>query len=174
MGGNATIPLGHGSYMQEIMQSSPGFNDVTLLKLAREIAMDIRPLEDLLASLEISAENWGIIQSLPTFQTYLRGAVEEWQSATNTQERVRLKSLSFVEEALPEFFARAHDPKESLAAKTEVLKAVAKFAGVGGMADAAVSGEKLTVTINLGADNQLKIERDVTPRGNDYIEGEAL
>lgn len=144
-----------------------------LLRLAREIAMDMRPLEDILTLQGIPQSDWEGIQSLPAFQNYVRGAIEEWQSATNTSERVRLKSLSFVEEALPEFFARAHDPRESLPAKVEVLKTIARFAGVGGSVDSAISGEKFTVTINLGADQQLKIERDITPRGNDTIDGEA-
>lgn len=145
-------------------------NDVMMLKIAREIAMDIQSVEDILKNHEINEDQWEEIQQNPRFKGYLRGAVEEWQSATNTAERVKLKSMAFVEEALPEFFARAHDPKEPLAAKTEVLKTIAKFAGVGGNVDGAVSGEKLTVTINLGSDNQLRIERDVTPQ---VIDGEA-
>lgn len=133
--------------------------------------MDLRPLEDILVTHGVTQERWAEIQANPGFQSYLRQFVEEWQSATNTQERVRLKSLSMVEESLAEFYARMHDPNENLPAKTELLKTIAKFAGVGGQVDTGVSGEKLTVTINLGADNQLRIERDVTPQ---VIEGEAL
>lgn len=155
--------------MQEITRASPGANDVTLLRLAREIAMDIHPVETILATLEISADEWLDIQQNPTFRGYLRTAIEEWQSATNTQERVRLKSLAFVEEALPEFYARAHDPSENLQHKIRVLEVVAKFAGVGGNVDTALSGEKFSVTINLGADHQVRIERDVTPQ---VIEGD--
>jgi hypothetical protein len=140
-----------------------------MLKLAREIAMDIQSIEDILKHHQVTDDQWEEIQQNPRFNTYLRGAVEEWQSATNTPERVKLKSMAFVEEALPEFFARAHDPKEPLAAKTEVLKTIAKFAGVGGSVEGALSGEKMIVTINLGADNQLRIERDVTPQ---VIEGD--
>lgn len=156
--------------MQEITKASPGSHDVTLLRLAREIAMDIHPVEAILATLEISDDEWQEIQQNPTFRGYLRTAIEEWQSATNTQERVRLKSLAFVEEALPEFYARAHDPSENLQHKIRVLEVVAKFAGVGGNVDTALSGEKFSVTINLGADHQVRIERDVTPQ---VIEGDA-
>jgi hypothetical protein len=149
----------------------PASNDeVVILRLAREIAMDIHPLEDILKRHEVTEGAWEDIQQNPGFKSYLRNAVEEWQSATNTAERVKLKSLAFVEESLPEFYARAHDPKEPLAAKTEVLKTIAKFAGVGGSVDGAVAGERMVVTINLGADQQLRIERDVTPQ---VIEGEA-
>ena len=74
-----------------------------------------------------------------------------------------------VEEALPEFYARMHDPKEPLPAKTDVLKTIAKFAGVGGSDfNAAVGGEKLSVTINLGSDHQLRIEKEVTSKVIDH------
>ena len=157
--------------MDELTPQSAGLQDIIFLKLAREIAMDIRPLEDILASHDLSSEDWTGVEQNPTFRTYLRSAIEEWAAATNTSERVRLKSMAFIEESLPEFFTRAHDPKEALPAKIEVLKTIAKFAGIGNQVDGAIQGERLSVTINLGSDRQLKIERDVTPQGNDIIEG---
>ena len=147
--------------MTELTSSN---NEVIMLKLAREIAMDIHPIGDILARHEVDVGLWEEFQTNARFKDYLRGAVEEWQSATNTAERVKLKSMAFVEEALPEFFARAHDPKEPLAAKTEVLKTIAKFAGVGGSVDGALAGERMVVTINLGADRQFRVEKDVTPQ----------
>lgn len=156
--------------MSALVESRPSFHDITLVKLAREIAMDIQPIEKILKHYEIDPNQWEEIQKAHIFQSLLRSEIEAWNSATNTQERVRLKSLSFVEEALPEFFARAHDPREALQHKTEVLKTIARFAGVGGNVEGAVSGEKLTVTINLGADQTLKIEKDVTPK---VIEGDV-
>lgn len=156
--------------MNVIEARSSGFNDATLLKLAREIATDLRPIGEVLATFEIDQEEWENLSKHPYFQGLLRSSIEEWNSATNTPERVKLKSLAFVEEALPEFYARAHDPKEPLSAKVEVLKSVARFAGIGGTgADAVSASERLSVTINLGADQQLKIEKDVTPR---VIEGD--
>jgi hypothetical protein len=158
--------------MNVIEARSPGFNDVTLLKLAREIATDLRPIEEVLSTFKIGPEEWETLQKHPHFQGVLRSSIEEWNSATNTSERLRLKSLAFVEEALPEFYARAHDPTEPLSAKIEVLKSVARFAGVGAAGtDSLSASERLSVTINLGADQQLRIEKDVTPR---VIEGEAL
>lgn len=150
--------------MPDIVPILTGHEHVTYLKLAREIAMDIRPVDDILASLGVEQSEWDQISQTPAFQSLLRSEVEAWQSATNTAERVKIKSLAFVEEALPEFYARAHDPREPLNAKIEVLKTISKFAGVGASIDGAVSGEKLTVTINLGSDHSLKIEKDVTPR----------
>jgi hypothetical protein len=139
-----------------------GLGDEKLIKLAREIAMDIRSREEILDLLEISGDEFDEISSNTRFQHYLRSAVEEWNSAKNTGERVKIKSLSFVEEALPEFYARAHDPAESLAAKTEVLKTVARFAGLGGQVVGGSTPERMVVTINLGADQQIRVEQAIT------------
>lgn len=151
--------------MDENLPVLTGSDHVTYLKLAREIAMDIRPLEDVLKTHGIDQTRWESISNSPRFQSLLRSEVESWESATNTAERVKIKSLAFVEESLPEFFARAHDRREPLNSKVEVLKTVAKFAGVGGSnAEGAIAGEKLMVTINLGADHSLTIEKDVTSK----------
>lgn len=157
--------------METLPISVPGLKDVTFLKIAREIAMDINPLEKILETHGVSQEEWLRIQDNMQFQEYLRGSIQEWNSAVNTSERVKLKSMAFVEEALPEFYARAHDPKEALPAKVEVLKTVARLAGFGNNVDGSVSGERLSVTINLGSDQQVKIEKNLNPQ---YIEGDTL
>lgn len=146
-----------------LVAATQNLGDTDLLRLAREIAMDVRPIEQILEIMEISEDRFDEIRAIPRFQSYLKAALEEWNSATNTSERVKIKSLAFVEEALPEFYARAHDPKESLLHKTEVLKTIARFAGLGAQVQHGSVGEKMTVTINLGADHQLRIEKDVTP-----------
>lgn len=159
--------------MTELIEKRAGFHDIMLLKLAREIAMDIRPLEDILETHQITPEKWENIKENPHFQAVLRGAIEDWQAAGNTAERVKLKSLAFVEEALPEFYARAHDPKEPLNAKIEVLKTVSKFAGVGvSQFDASAPGERFSVTINLGADHSLKIEKSLPQQVIEHEGGE--
>ena len=155
--------------MTSITENSPGINEVVLLKLAREIAMDIRPLEEILELHKIEPTKWETIKENRYFQGVLLHEVEAWQSAMNTPERVKLKSLAFVEEALPEFYARAHDPKEPLNAKVEVLKTIAKFGGIGGSNfDASLGGERLSVTINLGADHSLTIEKEITSKVIDH------
>lgn len=137
-------------------------DDLTVMKLARELAKDIQPLEVILKFMALSPAQWDKINAMPHFQTVLRQECEAWAGASNTAERVKLKSLAFVEELLPEFYTRAHDTRELLSAKTEVLKTVARFAGVGatGGGDGGLS-EKFSVTINLGADRTLKIEKNL-------------
>ncbi len=142
----------------------PSVSPVILLKVAREIAADIRPLDDILKIHGLTDDDWEQLKTEHRFKVARNNAVAEWQSVANTTDRVRVKSLAFVEEALPEFYARAHDPKESLTAKVEVLKTIAKIAGISERAaDAGTGGARMSVTINLGADHKLTIEKDITP-----------
>lgn len=143
-----------------------------MLALAREIAADLRTVNEILEIHKVTTPEWERIRTNPQFTKLLQSCIEEWNSAGNTPERIKLKSLIFIEEALPEFYSRAHDPKETLTAKTEVLKTVSRLAGVGGNAgDQVNAGERMVVTINLGADHQLKIEKEVTSK---VIEGDTL
>jgi hypothetical protein len=141
----------------------PSVPPVILLKIAREIAADIRPVEDILKLHGISDEQWEHLQTEPRFLNLLRSAVIEWQAVGNTADRVRVKTLAFTEEALPELYARLHDPKEPLSAKVELFKTIAKIGGVGERAGDAGGGQRMIVTINLGADHQLSFTKDITP-----------
>lgn len=153
----------------EVVKLEPqDVSELTLLKLSREIARDIHDIETILERFGIDAELWGHISKQPRFISLLQSELEAWNGATNTPERVKIKSLSFVEELLPEMYARAHDPREPLSSKVELLKTIGKFGGVGVSSFEGAIGEKLSVTINLGADTQLKFEKDVTPQ---VIEG---
>lgn len=148
--------------MEVIKLEPEDISELTLLKLSREIARDIHPIENILERFGISLNVFETIRTNPRFVSYLQSEVEAWQSAGNAAERVKIKSLSFVEELLPEMYERAHDPREPLSSKVELLKTIGKFGGVGASVGEGGVGEKLSVTINLGADNQLTFEKDVT------------
>jgi hypothetical protein len=148
--------------------------DALMLKLARELAIDMRALEEIQRALQIPDDKLADFREHPTFLRYLRDAMSEWNSAASTPDRVKLKSLHFIEEALPELFARAHDPREPLSAKVELIKTVARFGGVGGGADGVVSGEKLSVIINLGGDQSLRVEKNITPQRASIVDAEVV
>jgi hypothetical protein len=141
-------------------------NDTTLVKLAREIAWQIQPLEKILESSKLTVSEWEIIKEHPRFQRYLEAEMVSWNSAANTHERVKVKAAALVEEWLPELYSRMNDQSESLNAKIEAGKLATRIAGMG--LDRAnltgETGEKFSVTINLGADQHIKFEKDITPR----------
>jgi len=131
--------------------------------LAREIAMDIHPLETILNNHEINPVRWEEIRNNPRFQMLLSQQVQEWNGALNTAERVKIKALSCIEEALPEFFAKMHAQDENLPAKVRALEVFGQLAGMGKGAAPPSGSEKFSVTINLGADQQLKISAPTPP-----------
>lgn len=145
-------------------QTMSGNGELIFVQLAREIAMDIHPLEQILKNHEIGAARWEEIRTNPRFQALLLRQMEEWNSALNTGERVKLKALSCIEEALPEFYGRMHNPNETLPAKVKALEVFAQIAGIGKNAQGAgPSGEKFSVVINMGDDKKLTISAP-TPR----------
>jgi len=73
-----------------------------MLRVARELAMGLRSLDDILELYHINATRWQAIKDNPRFHEIVQAEATAWESATNTRERVRLKSLAFLEEALPE------------------------------------------------------------------------
>jgi hypothetical protein len=148
---------------------------VDLATLAREVAVDLYSIEDILKRHRITPEQWDRINKHPGFQAMLAGQVQAWHSALNTHERVKLKSAIIVEEWLEEANRRIHDPKENLPAKTEVVKQLGRFAEMG-LTNAKVeggSGEKFSVTINLGNDAKLTLLKEQAPVIIDHEEDDA-
>ena len=157
--------------MTQAIASLPSVNEVTLVRLAREIAMDIRSVEDVLETFKVSLDQWDSIQRHPKFIQLLESEIATWETALNTHERVKVKAAATVEEWLPELNARIHDRNESLNAKIEAGKLLSRLAGMGlTNASVAEAGEKFSVTINLGGDNQIKFEK----QGMKTIDGEVL
>lgn len=139
---------------------APSQSDLAIVKLAREIAMDIQPLELILKQYSIDPQRWEELQRNGKFIRLLESQVEEWNSALNTHERVRAKSAAMLEEWLPELNNRLHDREIGLPAKVEGGKLLAKMAGVGEReVGSGGGGERFTITINLGEDHKLSFEK---------------
>jgi hypothetical protein len=143
--------------------------DLTILKVAREIAMDLHPLETILKRYAISDQQWESLQNHWRFRQVLDAECAVWNSAMNTSERVKAKSLAAVEEALPEMFGRLHDRQEGLQHKVKLFEVLGRIGGVGGnQADVMGAGEKFSVTINLGSE-QVRIEKPVMTLPHEVI-----
>lgn len=146
--------------MADLPASTTLHPDVVLVTLARELAIDHYPLETILEQHRITTETWLTIKSNPRFIRLLESEIVQWQGALNTEQRVKLKAASVVEEFLPEAHQRLHTSSEILSSKVELFKAVARIAGMGmtGVGVEGAGGDRFSVTINLGADSQLKFE----------------
>lgn len=159
--------------MAAVSTLSIGLTETQLVKLAREIAMDIQPIETILKQYSISSETWDSLQRNSKFQQLLSSQVEEWNGAMNTHERVRAKSAAMLEEWLPELNNRMHDSGEALPAKIEAGKMLSRMAGIGvSAAEAGGGGTRFTVTINLGEDHKLSFEKQLPAKVIEHDPGE--
>jgi len=125
-------------------------DEVVMLRLARELAMDLSNLPETLTKLGVDADQWQRMQANPRFQAVLKEMIEAWHAAANAPERVKLKSAAMLEEALEEIQSRIHDNREPLAAKTELLKLVSRLAGIGNEKVEGQVSEKFVLSINIG------------------------
>jgi hypothetical protein len=156
-----------------VLDLPSGITDQKLLVIAREVAMDIFDIEQILNFTNTSASEYAEIKELPRFQSYLRSEMEAWSSALNTHERVKIKAASQIEFALPELNARLHDASEPLMSKVKLAELITKLGGMGGP-PASINGDstdRFTVTINLGEDRKLEISEKIT---HPVIEGEVI
>lgn len=148
-------------------------DDRLILRLANEIAMDLYPVETILEHHQVSVETWDKLKSTPVFLRALAGALEEWNAAGNAKERVKIKAAVMIEDWLPTLYGRMNDRDESLSAKIEAGKFVARLAdmGVTGAVQSASGTEKFSVTINLGASHQIVVEQKAVSQ---VIEAEVV
>lgn len=129
--------------------------------LANEIARGLEPLDDILRKHRVSPAYFQSLEKNPRFHAMVILAAKEWSAADNVTKRTELKAALMFEEALPEFFARMHDTKESLAAKVEFMKLLGKTAKLGTQEQTRQQGETLRLVINLGSDQQLEISKEL-------------
>ncbi len=151
---------------------APRLSEQLFLTLSREIAIGIRPLHDVLATANVTQDQWQVIEQHPRFRQLLQAHMDEWHAVGNTHERVKLKSSAIVEQVLPELYRSIVNEDEGLNHRNEVLKTVARLAGMG-LDKANVGGdvgEKFSLVINIGDGQDHKISATV----RDQSEGRPI
>lgn len=138
------------------MPDMPDFDEATLAKLAREMAMNIRSAATIFNDYGLDEEQY---YELLARNEFFKKAKEqftlEWNATTSTSDRVRIGSLAFLEQLLPALGRRALDKTEPLPAVTDVAKLFARNAGVGeARSEGKGSDDRFVITINLGADSE--------------------
>lgn len=147
----------------DLVTVSDNLSQTGLAKLAREVAMQIRELPDVLTSFGLTSTQYEQIKVIPFYRRTLELLTVEWNSALSGPERARLISAAILEEALPVLGARMCSTSENLNAAVETGKLFAKISGVGESKPVQGANERFVITINLGADQELRFEKDVTP-----------
>lgn len=146
------------------------YDEAKLVKLARQIAMGIKEIPDILFDNGLTLREFDVIKLLPHFNNILAAEARAWEGAGNTNERLRIKSAAMIEEYLPELYARLNDREEPMMAKIKALELASKMAGFSDKADAPIGspGDKVSVIINLGADSKLVYEKQLPPKVIDH------
>jgi hypothetical protein len=135
-----------------------------LAALAREVAIDIKELPDILRLYKLTESEYKRICELPFYSKALAAATIEWQSAEGTHTRIKLEAAAIMEDAMPGLAARMKSRDEAFPAAIEAGKLFAKLAGLDTAAKTSEgASEKFVIKIDLGADRQLKFEKDITP-----------
>lgn len=142
------------------------YDEVKLVKLARQIAMGISDLPDILFSHGLTLREFDEIKQLPAFNRMLTSEITAWEGAANTPARLRLKTAAMLEEYLPELYARLNDRTEPLMGKVKALELTAKLAGFGERVEgtATAPGDRVQVIINLGADTRAEYVKVLPPK----------
>jgi len=102
-----------------------------LRQLAVELARDIHEPNAILKHLGLSEDDYNVIKDTRAFKNMYNLALGEWNAASNTPKRVKLKAAAMTEEILPLFYADITERKESLNARVGLLQTLSKIGGLG-------------------------------------------
>lgn len=140
---------------------SVNFTGTELARLAAEMAMDIQTVENILDRFGLTAAQFDFIKENADFKRFYEQAVIEWNSAISAPQRIKLQAAAALEANLPKLSARMARDTEALPAVVETGKLLAKLAGIGEQIASGIPGERFSIVINLGGDEQIKIEKDI-------------
>ena len=129
-------------------------DEYAMAKLAREMAMAIRNYKDIYKDFGLNEETFYEVSKHPFYLRAKEQFALEWNSALSTNDRVKLISAAYIEEALPTLGRRMLTETEPLSNVTDVAKFFAKNAGLGEPKTMGNSAERFVITINIGDDSR--------------------
>ena len=121
---------------------------VDFATLAREVAMDILEVPDILRLHQLTDEEWQRIQAHPKFITMVEQLTAEWIAASSTKDRVRMKAATGLESQLSVYIRSLARDDIPLAQRVEAGKFLARLGELDG-ANHVLSGGGSGVTINI-------------------------
>lgn len=140
----------------------PGLSEPKLVALAREIAMGIMPIKDILRRLSLTQADLEHVKDHPRFTQLMSQMAAEWGATLNTGERVKVKAAALVEDTLPEIYHLLHDRRETFSAKVEALKLLKTLGSLGERdPTTGLAPERFHLEIHIGEGKAQVI--DVTP-----------
>lgn len=135
------------------------FGPPEMVALARDLATNIHPLNVILLNHNVSNVQYEFLtEHNAFFKKTLEALSLEWQGVTKTVDRLRMQAQAALEAQLPSIASRMGKQSEKLIDAVEAAKLFAKIGDVdGGASGGNASGERFTISIDLGADSRLVI-----------------
>ena len=141
-------------------------------KLAFELAAELSTIDDILERYDITKtelkkklKNEGFSQMYKEFKGV-------WKSDLSVKERIRIKSMVLVEDSLLAVHEMVHNHDNSLGARMDAFKSLAKVATVDAPdKDQAAVGERINISINIpGAEKPITYEGEVIDGGKEIAD----
>lgn len=111
--------------------------------LAFELASGLRPPLAVASDYGLNEAQLRELLDNPRFAEMVREARKEWESASNTQARIRMKARMAVEESLPTLFDVISDPAVAGAARISAFRELREIADVVAQPQAVAPGASL-------------------------------
>lgn len=131
-------------------EPTPAPTAPNLARLAREIAMDILPLHDVLEMHKLDFETWEKIQKDPRFDAMLSSMIVDWGSANNVKRRVQVKAATGFEALMEGFIEEARRPDVPLVQKIELGKLLVRIGELEADKTIGGGGGQVLIQINMG------------------------
>jgi hypothetical protein len=120
-------------------------------RLAVEVAVQIRPITEVLLAYSLTRSDLVLKLKDPMFRDMVKQAKSVWGSDLSIKERIRLKSQVLIEDSLLAIFSIIHNHENAIPAKLDAFKQLARVAEVDSPDRSSGSeGSRFTVSINLG------------------------
>jgi hypothetical protein len=124
---------------------------IDLAQLAREVAMDIFPLADVLKLHQLTDEDWLQVQENPRFKAMVEQMVREWNSAASTRERVKIKAATGLESQLETLIRGLSDEAIPYTQRVEGAKFLARIGEIEGSFSGEGGASPFAININIGS-----------------------
>lgn len=154
---------------------APVLDEVLISKLAREVARNIIEVPTLLKTFGLSQDRFDQLVDQPMFQQRLTEEQAIWNASDpmSIGKRIGAKSLTMIEEYLPELYGQLTNPEIPMQAKVEALKQLSRWGGIGenNQVKGGADDAKVKITINIGP-NKLEFDKEKLPAR--VIEGDVV
>lgn len=124
-----------------------------LATIAREIATNVYPIEDIIAKFDLTPAQYAA-HVFPNgyFQTLLQSYAAEWESIKSTNKRLAFQAAAALEQSLPALAHRMGSKSEDFADAVGAAKLFTQLAGAGAQPGVPTTeaGQRFSIQINIG------------------------